>query len=172
MHSEDKEMKQAGFTLVELLVTLAIGSVILVGASMSFYQIVWGTGRGNSQVVALTDVNQAALAIKKDLMTTQSTDLTDGDPVPQSSVTLSWTDYTGFSSENNTSHNCQYTLSGTVLQRTYDGTVSIVARHITDLGFTQDGRIINVTITATGPSVPQKSATVEFSGFIRSEVIE
>lgn len=163
-------MKQAGFTLIELLVTLAISSVILVGASMSFYQIVWGTGRNNSQVVALTDVNQAALAIKKDLMMTQSTNLTG--EVPQSSVTLSWTDYTGFSSENNTSHNCQYTLSGTVLQRTYDGVMSIVARHITDLGFTQNGRVINVTITATGPSVPQKSATVEFSGFIRAEEIE
>ena len=167
-------MKQAGFTLIELLVTLAIGSVILVGASMSLQQIVWGTGRNNSQVVALTNVNQAALAIKKDLMMTQSTNLPDPDedPNPQSSVTLSWTDYTGFSSENSTSHNCQYTLSGTVLQRTYDGVVSIVGRHITDLGFTQNGRVINVTITATGPSVPQRSATVEFSGFIRAEVIE
>lgn len=165
-------MKQAGFTLVELLVTLAIGSVILVGASMSFYQIVWGTGRNNSQAVALTNVNQAALSIKKDLMMTQNTNLTDGNPVPQSSVTLSWTDYTGFSSENSSSHNCQYTLSGTELRRTYDGVVSIVARHITDLGFTQDGRVINVTITATGPSVPQRSATVEFSGFIRSEEID
>ena len=163
-------MKQAGFTLIELLVTLAIGSVILVGVSMSLQQIVWGTGRNNSQVVALTNVNQAALAIKKDLMMTQSTNLTG--EVPQSSVTLSWTDYTGFSSENSTSHNCQYTLSGTVLQRTYDGVVSIVGRHITDLGFTQNGRVINVTITATGPSVPQRSATVEFSGFIRAEVIE
>ncbi|HUU08010.1 MAG TPA: prepilin-type N-terminal cleavage/methylation domain-containing protein [Dehalococcoidales bacterium] len=167
-------MKQAGFTLIELLVTLAIGSVILVGVSMSLQQIVWGTGRNNSQVVALTNVNQAALAIKKDLMMTQSTNLPDPDedPNPQSSVTLSWTDYTGFSSENSTSHNCQYTLSGTVLQRTYDGVVSIVGRHITDLGFTQNGRVINVTITATGPSVPQRSATVEFSGFIRAEVIE
>jgi len=163
-------MKQAGFTLVELLVVLAIGSVILVGASMSFYQIVWGTGRNNSQVVALTNVNQAALAIKKDLMMTQNTDLTG--EVPQSSVTLSWTDYTGFSSENSTSHNCQYTLSGTELRRTYDGVMSIVARHITGLGFTQNDRVINVTITATGPSVPQRSATVEFSGFIRSEEIE
>ncbi|HET6478237.1 MAG TPA: prepilin-type N-terminal cleavage/methylation domain-containing protein [Dehalococcoidales bacterium] len=167
-------MKQAGFTLIELLVTLAIGSVILVGASMSLQQIVWGTGRNNSQVVALTNVNQAALAIKKDLMMTQSTNLPDPDedPNPQSSVTLSWTDYTGFSSENSSSHNCQYTLSGTVLQRTYDGVMSIVGRHITDLGFTQNGRVINVTITATGPSVPQRSATVEFSGFIRAEVIE
>jgi len=169
VHGEDKEMKQAGFTLIELLVTLAIGSVILVGASVSLQQIVWGTGRNNSQVVALTNVNQAALAIKKDLMMTQSTNLTG--EVPQSSVTLSWTDYTIFS-ENSSSHNCQYTLSGTVLQRTYDGVMSIVGRHITDLGFTQNGRVINVTITATGPSVPQRSATVEFSGFIRAEVIE
>ncbi|GAI97369.1 unnamed protein product, partial [marine sediment metagenome] len=68
-------MRQKGFTLIELLVALAIGGVITWGIVVSIHQVAWGTGRTNSQVVALTDVHQAALAIKKDLQMAQSADL-------------------------------------------------------------------------------------------------
>ena len=163
-------MKQKGFTLVEVLVVLAVGSVILMGVLLTFYQVVWGTGRSNSQVVALTDINNAALSIKKDLMMTQDTDLTDN--VPQSSVVLSWIDYTGFDSENLTSHSSSYTLSGTELLRTYDGTVSIAGRNITSIDFTQNGRAITVVITATGSEVPQRSETLKFSAYIRAEEMQ
>ena len=130
-------MRQKGFTLLELLVATAVGAVILTGVVLSIYQVVWGTARSNSQAVALTDINSAVLAIKKDLMMTQSTNLTDG--VPQSSVMLSWIDYTFFATENETAyHSTTYVLSGTDLRRTYDGTVSIVGRRITSIDFTQN----------------------------------
>jgi len=165
-------MRQKGFTLIEVLVVTAIGGVLVMGIMLSIFNIVWGTGRTNSQVVALTDVNHAALSIKKDLMMTQYTNLTDGSPVPQSSVTLSWIDYTGFESENqSSSHSSSYTLSGTELQRNYDGTVSIVGRNIASIGFTQNGKAINVVITATGSGVPQRSETLKFSAYIRAEEI-
>ena len=164
-------MRQKGFTLIEILVVMAVGSVILMAALLSVQQVLVGTDRSNSQVVALTDINQATLRIKRDLMMTQETDLPDG--VPQSSVTLSWTDYTSFGSENQTrSHSSSYTLSGTDLLRNYDGTVSIVGRHITSLGFTQDGRIISVVITATGPGASQRNETLKFSAFIRAEELQ
>ena len=161
-------MRQKGFTLVELLVVMAVGGVILVGALLTIHQVMLGTGRTNSQVVALTEVNHAALQIKKDLMMTQTTDLTT---VPQSSVMLNWTDYTGFETGNQT-HSSSYVLSGTELLRTYDGTVSIVGRNITSLGFTQDDRVINVVITATGSGAPQRSETLKFSAYIRAAEIE
>ena len=165
-------MRQKGFTLVELLFTMALSSVILAGTVVSIHQVVLGTGRSSSQAVALTDVSQAAVAIKKDLMVTQSTNLTDGDPVPKSSVMLRWTDYTGFESENETNHFSSYFLSGTELQRTYDGTLSIVGRNITSISFTQEGRSIDVEITATGPGAAQKNETLRFSTFIRAEEVE
>lgn len=166
-------MRQKGFTLIEILVVMGVGSVILMAALLSLQQVLVGTDRSNSQVVALTDINQATLRIKRDLMMTQETDLTDGNPVPQSSVTLSWTDYTSFETGNQTrSHSSSYTLSGTDLLRNYDGTVSIVGRHITSLGFTQDGRIISVVITATGPGASQRNETLKFSAFIRAEELQ
>ncbi len=163
-------MRQKGFTLVELLVVLAVGSVILVGALLTIHQVILSTGRTNSQVVALTEVNRAALRIKKDLMMTQNSNL---DAVPQSSVSLSWIDYTNFGSENATSfHSSGYDLSGTHLVRTYDSKESIVGRNITSVNFTQDGRVVNVVITATGSSVPQRSETLEFSSYLRAAEIE
>ena len=161
-------MRQKGFTLIELLVALAVGIVLLTSALLGFQQVVVGTGRSNSQVIALNDVNRAALAIRKDLMMTQNTDLTD---VSQSSVWLGWTDYTSFETGNLT-HSSSYTLSGTELQRTYDGTVSIAGRNITSVGFTKNGRVIDVVITAAGSSDPQRSETLKFSVLIRTEGLE
>ena len=166
-------MRQKGFTLIEILVVMGVGSVILMAALLSLQQVLVGTDRSNSQVVALTDINQATLRIKRDLIITQETDMTDGNPVPQSSVILSWTDYTSFGSENQTrSHSSSYTLAGTDLLRNYDGTESIVGRQITSLGFTQDGRIINVVITATGSGAAQRNETLKFSAFIRAQELE
>ena len=165
-------MRQKGFTLVEILVTLAVGSLIMTGALMSIYQVITGTDRSNSQVVSLTDVTNAARAIKADLMVTQSSNLTDEDPVPQGSVTLTWIDYTNFSSDNASYHSSSYTLSGTELRRNYDGVESIVGRHITDVGFTRNGRVINVVITATGPGAQPRSDTLTFSAYMRAEEAE
>ena len=165
-------MNQKGFTLVELLVAMAVSTMVMTGIVFAIHQVVWGTGRSNSHVVALTDVNHAALSLKKDIQTAQDTDLTDGDPVPQSSVTLTWTDYTGFDEEDNKSHYSTYTLSGTELQRDYDGTVSIVGRHITSVGFIQNDRIVTANITATGPGFLERIETLKFSMQMRPEVAE
>ena len=161
-------MRQKGFTLVELLVAMAVGSLLLTGVLLSLQQVVVGTGRSNSQVIALTDVNHAALAIKKDLMMAQNTDLTDN--VSQSgSVWLGWTDYTGWAGDNAT-HTISYTLVGTELRRTYDyATTSIVGRSITSIVFTQDGREISANITATSPGFPPRSETLTFSVYMRTE---
>ena len=164
-------MRQKGFTLIELLVALAVGGLVIVGALGAIHQVVWGTSRTNSQVVALTDVHQAALQLKKDLLMAQATDLADG--VPQDSATLSWTDYTSFEEEENKDHSSAYNLlSDGVLQRTYDGTMSIVGRNITSLDFTRDGRVINVVITATEGDVTPRSETLEFSVYLRGEGIQ
>ncbi len=161
-------MKQKGFTLIELLVALAVGGLVIVSAVGVIYQVMWGTSRTNSQVVALTDVHYAALQLKKDIVMAQTTDLTDG--VPWDSATLSWTDYTSFDPEENKDHTSAYNLlSDGVLQRTYDGTPSIVGRNITSINFTLDGnRVINVVITATEGDFTPRSETLEFSVYLRT----
>jgi len=162
-------MKQKGFTLVEMLGALVIGGMVIAAAAGILHQLVLGTDRSNSQVIALNDVSNAALAIRKDLEMTQETTLIDGDPNPQGSVVLSWIDYTFFEADNQTAHSSTYSLSGTELLRSYDGTVNIVGRYITYIGFTQDGRMVSVSINATGPGAGQRRETLHFSVQTRTE---
>ncbi len=176
-------MRQKGFTLIELLVALAVGSLVIVGALGAIYQVVWGTSRTNSQVVVLTDVHQAALRLKKDIVMAQLDEgdfptggttvitLTPGGPT----ATLGWTDYTSFGDlePEERIHSSSYSLlDDGKLQRTYDGTTSIVGRNITAAGFTQDGRVINVVITATEGDFTPRSETLEFSVYLRTVGIE
>ena len=175
-------MKQKGFTLIELLVALAVGGLVIMSAVGVIYQVMWGTSRTNSQVVALTDVHQVALRLKKDLVMAQ---LGEGDfpsggatvitlaPGGPTTATLGWTDYTSFDPEGNKEHTNKYELLGNgELQRTYDdGTPSIVGRNITSLEFTQNDRVINVVITATSGDTTPRSETLEFSVYLRGEGI-
>ncbi|MFC2034436.1 type II secretion system protein J [Chloroflexota bacterium] len=166
-------MKQKGFTLVELLVALGVGMIIMVGVVLGIQRVIISTDESTSDVVMLADLNNAVIVIKKDLMVTQDTDLIDGNPVPQSSASFTWTDYTSFGSENvSRYHSCNYTLSGTFLQRNYNGITSVVGRNITYIGFTLNGRVISVNITGTGTGVSQPSETFQFSTYIRAEAIQ
>lgn len=154
-------MNQKGFTLIEIMVVMAVGGMIMAVVLLSIYQVVWGTVRTNDQVVVLTDVNYATLWIKYDLQMAQYTDLTDG--VPQSSVVLSWIDNTDWAGDN-AAHSANYTLSGTELLRTYDGgTERVIGRYISSIEFTQDGRVITCKITAIGPGIPERGELLGFS---------
>ena len=186
-------MRQKGFTLIELLVALAIGSLVVVGALGAIYQVVWGTSRTNSQVVALTDVHQAALRLKKDLQMAQLGE-EDFLPYPDdttvitltpdgSTATLGWTDYFGDLEPEDRKHSSSYKLLGNgVLQRTYDGTPSIIGRNITFVNFTQNpdrdnpdrdnDRVISVVITATEGDVTPRSETLEFTVYLRGEGLQ
>ena len=163
-------MRQKGFTLIEVLVVLAVSSLVMASAVGIFYQAVWGTSRTNSQVIALTDVHQAASQIKKDLQMAQNTDLADG-VLQEDTALLGWTDYTSFDLEENKDHSSTYNLlSDGVLHRTDESdTTSIIGRNITYLGFTQDGRVVNVVITATESGASPRSETLEFSVYLRGE---
>lgn len=165
-------MRQRGFTLIELLVAMAVSSLMLTGILVAFHEVVLGTIRARSQTVALNDVNFAAARIKVDIEMAQSTNLTDGNPVPQSSLTLSWIDNTLFTSGTKTPHSSMYTLSGTNLLRNYDSTVSILGRHITSIGFTRNGRVVTCNVTATDTSVQQRSKTLRFSMRMRPDMVQ
>ena len=178
-------MKQMGFTLIEILVALAVGSLILVGGVGAINQVVIGTSRTNSEVVALTDVHQAAFQIKKDLEMAQlggGDFLRDGSVVITltgigSTATLGWTDFTSFDLEENKDHISSYELVDGKLQRTYDEGTTVVGRNVTFLQFTQDpegtnDRVIGVVITATEDGLEPRSETLEFSVWMRAVGLE
>ena len=162
-------MNQKGFTLIEILFVMAVGGMVMAAALLSIYQVIWGSARSNDQVTALSDVNYAARWIKRDIQMSRYSSLVDGDPVPQSSIWLSWIDNTGFASENESMHFCTYTLSGTELRREYDNFESVVGRHITSIGFILNDNVIACNITATGPGATERSETLKFSVRKRAE---
>jgi len=171
MHLQDRQMREKGFTLIEMALALAVGTVILTGAVMGIYQILVATGRANNQVVALTDLSRAALSIRKDLLMAQTTDFVDG--VPKSSANLTWTDYTtSFGSTTWTPHFSTYSLIGKQLRRNYDGIESVVGRNITSISFTQNGRSISVTISSSNTTPPSGIETLMFSVHTRSEALQ
>ena len=155
-------MNQKGFTLIEILVAMAVSGMVMAVALLSIYQVVWGTARTNDQVSALTDVNYAALWVKKDLQMVQYTNLDEGVP-QQGAVILSWIDNTGFVGEEDRTHSANYTLSGTELVRSYDGTPRVVGRYISSIWFTQNGRVITCNITATGSGILEREEPLGFS---------
>jgi len=159
-------MRQRGFTLVEILLALAVTGVILVGAVLSIHQFLFTTARSNSLVVVLDELNRAALQLKRDLQSQDSSNITDSD-----NLTLSWSNNTYFESENQTtSHLVNFTLSDTgVLVRDGANTISVVARHIESISYTDYGTYIEVDITATSPTFPYKSETLSFSVYKRRQ---
>lgn len=161
-------MNQKGFTLLELLVTIAISGVILLGVVISINQIVEGTIRSGNDVSVLSDINNATRILKEDLIMAQSTDLS---ATPKSSAVLSWTDFSSFQASEYVSHTVIYALSGTNLMRTYDDETSIAGRNISSISFTQVDRVITTVITATSIRDEQKSETLTLSSYIRTEGI-
>ena len=156
--------------MLELLVSLGITSVVMMTLVLGIYQIAWGTIRSNDRTVVLNDISHALYWIKQDLQTAQYTDLINGNPVPASSLSMSWIDMTSLSTDNVTYHDSYYVLSGTELLRTHDGNTTIVGRHVTSIGFTLDYKMVTCNITFTDSRLTQ-SETLAFSVKMRSEQI-
>jgi len=170
MHLPVKKMNQKGFTLIEILVVMLVGGMIMAAGLLSMYQTIWGTARTNDQVRALTEANVAAMWLKADLGMVQETSLVDGDPNPQSTLNMTWTDLTtSFDGQTvPVDHTIQYVLNGTDVVRTYDGTNKVIARNITSVGFTRNGDYINVSLSATGPGIIGQTRTLAFSVYVKA----
>ncbi len=172
---------QKGFTLLEVLVMVAIGGVIIIGVLASYQQIVSATMRNNRQSTVVSDVSMAALRIHKDLFMAQDTDVPDDTTVEvtdSQSVGLTWFNYvsTNFDDpadpppEGGTSHTSDYSMTGTVLERSYDGgPATIIGRHVSYLSFTRNEGVITVEITSTVAGPPVQSETLKFTFHLRGE---
>jgi len=128
---------QRGFTLIELIVAVAITSLLAAGATMAIYQVF-------SQSTRSTDYMSAS---KHALAQTVNPDVTSGFP-----LVLSWVEW------DNSSHQVTYTLTAGKLSRQYsiDGgapSESLVAQFInSDNAMTTcglSGGVVTLKITAT-----------------------
>jgi prepilin-type N-terminal cleavage/methylation domain-containing protein len=163
-------MNQKGFTLIEILVAMLVGGMITAGVITGIFQIVYGTGQIREESVALSDIDNAAHWLTRDVVLGQSTDLDDDAPLPVSQMTLTWDDSTWWAEqEESISHSVIYTYSGTALQRNYDGVVTTVGRHLTDVGFSLDGRLVTITLTSSPEEEPRSAVTRSYTMQMRAE---
>jgi len=94
---------QRGFTLIELMVVIAITGFVTSGATMAILQVINGSARTNNHMTAVRQVQNAGYWVSRDVHMVQNivADPTGGG-FP---LTLTWTDW-----GNNEEHQVVYTL--------------------------------------------------------------
>ena len=138
---------QKGTTLLELMVGLAIVGMIGIGV-VGLLNHEWkSTAATRASVTIALEIKNAARWISQDVIMAESTNLIEV-AQPEDHLALAWIERYDFL---NIPHSCEYYLYGTDLNRDYDGTVTTVARHISEINFSQDGNLLTVSISCTPP---------------------
>lgn len=164
-------MSARGLTLLEILVALALTGLMMTAIAPLIFQIMKGTARDSGEAVALADIDLAAHWISRDIIQGSTTDLIDAQS-PETHMRLDWTDLTGWGeSEGPIAHTITYTYDAPTgeLERDFDGQVSIVGHHLTDVGFSISGRTVTVTLTSSPDSFnPRPVERRTYSFYLRA----
>ena len=102
---------QRGFSLLELMVSLAIASIISLGALIANAQVLSQTSRNNDYTTASRQALNAVHWISRDAQ--MSHNVTGADTFPGDDLTLTWTEW------DNSQHVAIYSLEDNKLSRSY-----------------------------------------------------
>lgn len=123
---------ERGFTLVELVVSLAVAGVVFGGIGMGFYHLVTVPDYGNQKLTALHELENAGHWFTRDGQMAESAIPTGGKVIlgyPHESTVI-------------------YRLLGSNLVRDAAEDSITLARNIEKVIFTVDGRVVTMQITA------------------------
>lgn len=155
--------ESAGFTLIELIITIAIGALLSLVLSVSIFQLE-KVGSTVSDASAIFAVNNAGRWVSKDAMMAQTITLGETNGFP---ITFNWTEYNG------TEHIIVYSIAGGNLTRNEETASTLIAQYIDQAGtsctWNASGGEITLTITAKAGSGSwdQKSETRIFKVKLR-----
>jgi len=139
------ERAQKGFTLVELMIAVAITGIIGAAATMSLHQVITGTTLSNDRNTAINQVRNACHWISRDTQMAQTVNDNPGDP---KFLELTWVEWDG------PSRTVDYILQDDQLWRHYDGQQTLIAQYIkpkgagTDCHWDEVEKVLSVNITA------------------------
>ena len=174
---------QKGFTLIEILASLAISGVLILGLVASVFQTIRVSESASPQITGLEDIRYTARSIINDIRTAESTDLVD-DPEadPVNTLHLEWTDWTDTQPYR---HTCDYSLVGTRVYRERYGWIDkdldwvkdteeteipideleFYGTSISNIEFSLAGDIVTITITSApaGNAEMAQSKTYQLS---------
>ena len=138
---------QRGFTLIEVLVAVAITGLIISGISMAISQVFTGQARMSNHMIAVRQVQNAGFWVSRDGLMAQNVDTNDDTATYETElVTLTWTDW------HDVVHTVVYTLlDNSELWRNYNGRQMRVAQFIdpTETNVQVIDVELTFTITAT-----------------------
>jgi len=145
---------QKGFTLVEILVAMAVEAMLLSGIVTAIFQTTEITIQSSAQITALEDIKNVARHITTDVRMAQATNLLDGAP-PVNSLVLDWVGWYDDNGElSPVDYHCEYSLCGGRVQREYkkggvETDITTIGQHISDIDFSRQSRIVIVTIASS-----------------------
>ena len=163
---------QMGFTLIEILLVMAISGIITGGITMTIFQVVEGSARTNNHMIAVRQVQNAGYWVSHDAQMAQSVELEWPEEHPVGSkfpLLLTWTDWDGVN------HQVTYTLEQggqpKQLKRSHsinggEPSQTIVAQYIvpgltkTNLDFTNGALVFMVTANVGDDSQEQSETRV------------
>jgi len=151
--------KQRGFTLLELIIAMAITGAITGGLATSIFQTLDYSARDNMRMVAVKQVENAIHYINRDVQVAQVIEpAADADGFP---LVLTWVEW----DEDNTEHVVTYSIVGNKLQRSHSQagvpTELTLAQHIdtgsddTYCAFNEDLWIFTFRISVTLSGYPE-----------------
>jgi type II secretory pathway pseudopilin PulG len=151
---------QAGLTLVELVIALAITGAITATVTMITFQVFDGEARANNHMDAISRVQNAGRQVSRDASMAQvivGPEEGDEDGFP---LTLTWTEW-----EDNQKHNVVYKIQGNELWRDYylgeiEGTPDNSYRLEYIIGAYPDNPSVPVTYCERDPQTSQLTFTL------------
>jgi prepilin-type N-terminal cleavage/methylation domain-containing protein len=154
--------RQRGFSLLEMILALALISIITLGVTIANAQIMVQTSRNTDFTLASHQALNAAHWISRDAQMSHSIDGAPGFP-QTANLTIEWTEW------DNSEHMAIYYLDGNTLMRSYsvDGgatETTLVADHInpnpSSTNSTSDNETLTILITS---SVGEGDRVVDFT---------
>lgn len=153
---------QRGFTVLEMIVSLAIISFVTLGATVANTQIIQQTTRNTDFTAASRQALNAAHWISRDAQMSHSINGTAGFPQSEN-LTIAWTEW------DNSTHTVIYYLQNNTLRRIYSQDdfptqTTVVAEHINDNASLTHCSTSNDTLTITiTSSVGEGDLIVDFT---------